>query len=117
MGLKSKTEQKKLAKNPAAAVFLQHLTKALGLQGTGGSVEMLLESAGIAATRFRHAIRQAIYAFKILREVQAYLRDLSTQQHAVELGASFVRLAEQFGDGKLDDISSRLLKRVRYAPI
>jgi hypothetical protein len=114
MGVKSKTEQNKLAKSPAAEDFLQDLRNALGVhKDTGTSPERLMESAGTSSTRLRHGIREAIYAFRILRDVQAHLRDLSAQQHAVEFSASFVRLAELFGDGKLGDVGSRLLKRIR----
>ena len=111
MGIHSTHDQETLAKDPTANVFLQHLAKALELNDE--RIEGIFESVGIATAKFRLSIQRAKYAFLILREVQAYLRDLSSQQHAIEFAASFAGLAEQFGQGKLDDICSRLLKRVR----
>lgn len=102
----------KLVRDPTTQNFLDALGKTLEYQE--GSTENLFEVITTQTARFRPAIIQAKYAFRILREVQIYLRDLSTQQHALELSTSFVRLAEQFGDGKLSDICSRLLKRIKW---
>ena len=110
LGAQSKAAKKKLAKD--AGGFLRDLRKSLGLDDTE-NIEEVMNSARKATTQLRQALREAVYAFRILREVQSYLRSLSTQQHAMELSASFVRMAKQFGDGKLDDMCSRLVKRVR----
>ncbi|KIM25045.1 hypothetical protein M408DRAFT_329848 [Serendipita vermifera MAFF 305830] len=110
-GLDYLTNPKHLAKDPAAQKFRQLLDRALEPQE--GSNEAIIERVSTAASLFRKSIQQALYALQIFREVQAYLRELSPQQHALELSVPFVRVAGQFGDGKLGDISSKLLKRVR----
>lgn len=69
-----------------------------------------LLSTAIAISQ--RCIQNAKLYFLMLVDIQRYLRTLSPQP-SFELTASFVRLMELFGDGKLEDIYEKLIKRVR----
>jgi hypothetical protein len=72
----------------------------------------LSASLNSAISSFHHSAQSAKLYFLILVDIQQYLRQLSSKP-TLDLTTNFVRLMELFGDGRLEDICDKLLKRVR----
>ncbi|CCA68371.1 hypothetical protein PIIN_02237 [Serendipita indica DSM 11827] len=110
-GLESLADRIQLGEVEEAGEFLQDL--ATSLDAITPSMETFLQLSGKAIDDFNTRLQTAKRSFHLLLVTQAYLRELSQQNHASELGISFIKLVGLFGDGRLEEIYPKLLKRIQ----
>ena len=111
LGLDSLAKLTELGDAEDAGDFLQNLANSI--DAITLSMKAFLELLGNAIDDFNAQVRKAKRSFHLLLAAQTYLRELSPQIHAMELSMPFIRLVGLFGDGKLEDIYPKLLKRIQ----